>query len=294
MAFVIPIAASFAAASAASVTIGAALTGAAGFATFATVAGGFMASAGMLTGNKTLTKIGSVMSLVGGVSSLASSMASGSSSAAGSAAGEAASSAVGEAAAGSATDALTNELANTAVGEAAGSFSADAAGQLGTQSLGSFSDAVAGGAAQGSGAALTLDPSGLGGGGNLMELAKAGGGSDYGLMQRGLESASVATDYAQDQALGKIAEAGAQFKDQSALQSMLDKLSSAGKWVKDGVKENKELALVGGQMLAGGMQSYQQGQQFDEQMNLLEARRRRLNQPVALGTQSAQPIRIGG
>lgn len=278
MPMVIPAVVAFAAAGGTVAGVAAALTGAAGFATFATVAGGFLTSAGMITKNKTLTKIGSVLGIAGAVTSLASSLASGASSAAGSAAADGATEAVTEAAKESATEALKNEMASSAVGETIGQAGTEAASQAG-QTLGTAAGNATNAAAGGAPLAIA-EP-----GANLMDLAR--GTSDYGLVSRGLESASVITDTAQNQALGKLAEAGSQIQNKTALDSILEKVSGAGQWMKN----NKELVQVGGQALAGGMQSYQQGQQFDEQMNLLEARRRRLNQPVVLGI---QPIKIGG
>ena len=287
MPMVLPAIVGFAAAGGTVAGVAAALTGAAGFATFATVAGGFMASAGMLTGNKTLTKIGSVLGIVGAVSGIASSLASGASN---TAAGEVAKEAATDVTTESATEALKSEMANTAVGETIGQTAGEATAKVGTEgvaSLGGESLTAAPNAVAGAGGA-PLQLADAGQTTNLLELARDG--SDYGLMQRGLESASISTDFAQNSALSKIAEAGQQIKDKSVLDAIMSKVSGAGQWA----KQNKEMLTAGGTLLQTGMQSMQQGNQFDQQMNLLEERRRRLNQPVVLGAQSAQPIKIGG
>lgn len=289
MAFVLPIAASFAAAGAAGVTVGAALTGAAGFATFASVAGGFMASAGMLTKNKTLTKVGSILGLAGVATSLASSLSSSAGEAASSAAGSAANDAVTEAAKTGAGDVLQSELAKSPLGDALGKVGGDAASmaggaQLPQNTLGSFGQA----AAPEAGAALQLDPASFGGTSNLMDQYRmTAGQGGIGSFQDGLAAGGQAAGVSP-----KLVEAGQAIKDKTALDTILDKINGVGKWVKD----NKELAQVGGQMLAGGMQAYQQGQQFDTQMNLLAQRRARLNQPVVLGIQQPQltTYRTGG
>jgi len=289
MAVALPLAGAFLAGGGTIAGVGAALAGASGFAAFAGVAGGIMSAVGMVTGSKTLTKVGGILGLAGAVTGLASSLGSGAAEAASSAgsAGEAASGAAGESVS-SATDALKNELASNSLGEGLGKVAGDAAQA----------------APSSGGAALTLDaPStnlmdqyraGLVDGSDYGTLARnatptvfeqtpAGGmitnGSDYGLTARGLNSASVFTDTRQATALGKIAEAGSQIKDANTLNSLLDKLKGAGQWV----KENKELVNAGSNLLLAGGQAYQQGQQFDAQMNLLAQRRARLNNPVVLG-----------
>lgn len=295
MPMVIPAVVAFAAAGGTVAGVAAALTGAAGFATFATVAGGFMASAGMLTGNKTLTKIGSVLGIAGAVTSLASSLASGASEAASSAAGEAATDAateaVTDAATESATEALKSEMASTAVGETIGQaggetlakVGGEGVAQLNSQSLGTFgADAASSTATADLGSMLKLDPNGFGGTPNLMDQVRMQATpTDLGSFQTGVGAHNVGD---------ALTTAGQQIANRSALDSILDKINGAGKWIKD----NKELVQVGGQMLAGGMQAYQQGQQFDQQLNLLNERRRRLNQPVVLGIQSPQLKPIGG
>lgn len=275
MAAAIPLVGSFLAAGSTMAGVGAALTGAAGFASFATVAGGIMASAGMLTGNKTLAKLGGIMGVAGMASSLASSLVSGASTAAEGVASDALAGSAGESAA---SQALAEGASN-----ASNAVAAEPLGKLGQSGFEAATESAGG-------QALTLEQPGA----NLMEQARAArlDGSDYGLTQRAAEKPSFFVENAQDQALSRIAEAGQQIPNRTALDTLLDKLKGAGQWVKD----NKELAMVGGNMLAGGLQAYQQGQQFDAQMNLLEQRRRRLNSPVALGIQpvTTNPLTPGG
>lgn len=291
MAFAVPLIGAFAAAGGTVAGVGAALAGASGFAAFAGVAGGIMASAGILTGNKTLTKVGGLLGLAGAITGAVSSISEGASSAWGGT-GEAAGTPAG--------------VAESAAGSDAAQFgkyakTGDTLAQATSQTAGSVGQAAAGGAAAGGGAPLSLnadpyltalDQPGQ----NLMDQARlartlpAGqstpvvDGSDYGLMARNAATASPTVGAAQDQALAKLAEAGSQIKDKTALETILGKLNGVGQWVKD----NKELAQVGGQLLAGGAQAYQQGKQFDEQMNLLAQRRARLNNPVALGISAPQ------
>ena len=305
MAFVIPAVAAFAAAGGTIAGVGAALTGAAGFATFATVAGGFMASAGMLTKNKTLTKVGSILGIAGAVTGLASSLSSAASGAAdgalqGAADDALANSAGDKLAKDAMTESLKSEMANSAVGETIGQFGASGAGSAGSTL------SQAGQVAGGPGAPLTLsqdpylqalDQPGQ----NLMEQARlaraaptqsaqlAGQGGD---LSQGMASVGAGPTGTGSGVSPRLVEAGQAIKDKTALDTILDKINGVGKWVKD----NKELAQVGGQMLAGGMQAYQQGQQFDTQMSLLAQRRARLNQPVVLGIQPPQlnTYRTGG
>lgn len=261
MAVAVPLIGAFVAGGGTIAGVGAALAGASGFAAFAGVAGGIMSAVGMVTGSKTLTKVGGILGLAGAVTGIASSLADGA-SAAWNGTGEAAGTPAG--------------VAESAAGSDAAQFSKYAKDPLG-EGLGKVAGDATQAAPSSGGAALTLDAPST----NLMDQYRAGlvDGSDYGLTSRGMSTASAATDASQTTALGKLAEAGQQIKDRTALDTILDKLKGAGQWVKD----NKELAQVGGQMLAGGMQSYQQGQQFDAQMNLLAQRRARLNNPVVLG-----------
>lgn len=278
MAFAIPLIGAFAAAGGTMAGVGAALTGAAGFASFASVAGGLMAGAGMLTGNKALTKVGSVLGLAGIATGLVSSLAeSAASTAMEGAANDALASSAGDKIAKDAvTESLKSEMANAPVGQIG-----QAAGDAGAQTLGQ-----AGQTATTGGAPLSLnatDPyvATVGQPGqNLMEQMRER--LSQAPQVGGLEPATTAA--MQDPTMAKLAEAGAQIKDKTALDTMMGKLGAAGKWVKD----NKELAMFGGQILQGGMQAYQQGQQFDQQMNLIEQRRARLNNPVVLGIQAPQ------
>lgn len=260
MAFVVPAVISFVAAGGTAAAVGAALTGAAGFATFATVAGGFIASAGMLTKNKTLTKIGSIMSLAGGLTNLAS--------AAMDKIGEAAvTSAADDALAASAADkvakdAVTESLVSEMAGQPVGSLGAEAVQQAGgVQPL----------ALSGHEAAATGMPQ------NLMEQARAL------QMPTATESVGAAAQPGVSQAL---VDAGQQIKDSGSLTKIMDGAKQAAGGVGKFLKDNKELALIGGQVLSGGMQAAERANEFDQQMNLMDQRRKRLNQVVQLGTPS--------
>jgi hypothetical protein len=273
MAFVIPAVVSFVAAGGTAAAVGAALTGAAGFATFATVAGGFIASAGMLTKNKTLTKIGSIMGLAGGLANLASSaMDKLGEAAVNSAADDAlAASAADKVAKDAVTDSLVSEMASKPVG----SLGAEVAQQAGgVQPLAlSAHEAAATGLPQ-----------------NLMDQARA------------LQMPAATSQAAQPGVSQALVDAGKQIKDSSSLTKIVEgakqtagggsltKIVEGAKQTAGGVgkflKENKELALIGGQVLAGGMQSAERANEFDQKMNLMEQRRRRMNQVVQMGVPS--------
>lgn len=260
MAFVIPAVVSFVAAGGTAAAVGAALTGAAGFATFATVAGGFIASAGMLTKNKTLTKIGSIMGLAGGLANLASSaMDKLGEAAVNSAADDAlAASAADKVAKDAVTDSLVSEMASKPVG----SLGAEVAQQAGgVQPLAlSAHEAAATGLPQ-----------------NLMDQARAL------QMPAAVDSAGIVAQPGVSQAL---VDAGQQIKDSSSLTKIVEGAKQTAGGVGKFLKDNKELALIGGQVLAGGMQSAERANEFDQQMNLMEQRRRRMNQVVQMGVPS--------
>lgn len=289
MAAVVPLVASFVAGGASIAGMGAALAGASGFAAFAGVAGGIMSSIGMLTGSKTLTKVGGLLGLAGAVTGLASSMSSGAAEAASSAAGKAAGTAGEEIATEGVGEALKSEFANSAVGETIGQASGAATtsmapgvaqvpnGSLG--SLGSFSEAPS--------SAMQLDPSSLGvQPQNLMDQVRANWGqSGVGDVQNGFGSSASAGGVSP-----VLVEAGQQFKDSNTLNSLLEKLKGAGQWAGDKLKAGAELieknpatAKLAGSVLQGGMQMYASNDAMNQQLNLIEQRRRRLNSPVALG-----------
>jgi hypothetical protein len=257
MAFVIPAVVSFVAAGGTAAAVGAALTGAAGFATFATVAGGFIASAGMLTKNKTLTKIGSIMGLAGGLANLASSaMDKLGEAAVNSAADDAlAASAADKVAKDAVTDSLVSEMASKPVG----SLGAEVAQQAGgVQPLAlSAHEAAATGLPQ-----------------NLMDQARA------------LQMPAATSQAAQPGVSQALVDAGQQIKDSSSLTKIVEGAKQTAGGVGKFLKENKELALIGGQVLAGGMQSAERANEFDQKMNLMEQRRRRMNQVVQMGVPS--------
>jgi hypothetical protein len=83
-----------------------------------------------------------------------------------------------------------------------------------------------------------------------------------------------------------LVDAGQQIKDSSSLTKIVEGAKQTAGGVGKFLKENKELALIGGQVLAGGMQSAERANEFDQQMNLMEQRRRRMNQVVQMGVPS--------
>lgn len=293
--FIVPIVAAYGAVGAAG--FAAVAAGTASFATFATVAGAAMSSLGMLTKNKTLTKIGSIVGLVGGVASIASSASGAASAGASEGAAGAAGAASEEVAKEGVGEALKSEFANSAVGETIGQATGNVApvgagasqasnGSLG--SLGTFAEAPAGTA----GSAMQFDPNSLGvQPQNLMDQVRANWGqSGVGAVQEGFGSAASAGGVSP-----ALVEVGQQIKDSNALNSLLDKLNGAGRWLGDTAKagakfieQNPATAKVAGNILQGGMQMYASNDAMNQQMNLIEQRRRRLNSPVVLGIQTPQ------
>jgi len=288
MAAVVPLVGAFIAGGSTIAGVGAALAGASGFAAFAGVAGGIMSGIGMLTGSKTLTKVGGLLGLAGAVAGVASAVSDGASSA-WSGTGNAAGTEAG--------------IAESAAGSDAAQFgkyakAGDTLAQATSEAAGTAGQAAAGGAASSGGAPLNLNADPYMAaldqpGQNLMEQARlartlpvgqqpaaaVADGSDYGLMTRGAATASPTVGAAQDQALAKLAEAGSQIKDRTALETMLGKLNGAAQWI----EQNPTTAKLAGNVLQGGMQMYASNDATNQQLNLIEQRRRRLNSPVALG-----------
>lgn len=259
MAVVLPIISAFSAISAAG-GIGAALT--AGFSSFAAVAGGFMAGAGILTGNKSLQKLGGLMSLAGGVSSMLGS--AGSAAEGASAAWDGAGSAAGSDAAQFgkyASDAGGLAEAGAAAGDSL-SMLAPPGGSLGTSP---FIDPT--GAAD---ATQSLVPQLEGGG--LMEQARLARTPVGGL----LDTQSGALAQPMGGPLNALQEAASQIKSADHMQSLLGRLGNVGKFVKD----NKELVSLAGSALSSVYDP--QREQFDWQRNLMAQRRNNLNSPVSL------------
>lgn len=299
MAAAVPLVGAFLAGGSTIAGVGAALAGASGFAAFAGVAGGIMSSIGMLTGSKTLTKVGGLLGLAGVVTGAVSSLSDGASSAWGGT-GSAAGTEAG--------------IAESAAGSDAAQFGkyakvTDTLGQATTDAAATGGQAAASGAAASGGAPLSLngdpylaalDQPGQ----NLMaqaRLARAlpvgdGAAVNAGLSEQTLTAAAPASGVSP-----VITEAGMQFKDSNALNTMLDKLKGAGQWVGDQVKsagdwieKHPATAKIGGNVLQGGMQMYASNDAMNQQMNLLEQRRRRLNSPIAMGLTTQMNRTTGG
>lgn len=296
MAAVVPLVGAFIAGGSTIAGVGAALATTSGFAAFASVAGGIMAGVGMLTKNKTLTKIGSLLGVAGAATSLASSLSEGASSAWGGT-GEAAGTEAG--------------IAESAAGSDAAQFGkyakpADQLGSLGEAAaapVGSQASQLAGGTAAG-GQPLALDTSST----NLMDQARfaktipldqpSGLVSDAQYAQAATssgEAPSFLMGAGTESSMGKLAEAGMGIKDKTTLDTLLDKLSGAGQWAGDKLKsatefieKNPASAKIAGDVLRGGMQMYASNDATNQQLNLLAQRRARLNNPVVLGIQTPQ------
>lgn len=300
MAVLVPAVVSFFAAggaagiAAAGAAVAAGTAGLAAYATLATVAGGFLSTIGGLTKNQKLAKFGGYLSLAGGIGQVANSMMGGaSSSLVSEAAKESAEglsgTALGEAAGEGAAEALSKGIP---VGELGGEVAKNAA-SAGGSALGPPGEMLASGGGEVAGQALTMDaiqqqPS-------IMEQARLARqpALDMGFGNTGL-TAPGATVAAMP---SKLAGVASEIQNPSHLQSLLDSGSNSLGKVGAFLKDNKELATIGGDLLKGGMGVYARQAEWDDQMSLMDARRRRLNQPIRLGQMVApavQPLPIGG
>lgn len=309
MPMVIPVIASFAAAGSAIAAAGGIVAAMSTFSGFLAVAGAALTGIGAITGKKDLVKIGSLMTLGSSLASAASSASSATATevAAESAAKEGFRAAEysdmaayngGEAAAagGSVTPATSGmEQATTEAAKAGVSSDSidplERANSFGEEGGSIFEKATA----ASNGAPTTAATEG----GSILDKLSAAqepGSSvladvNRQALQIGVEpSASVPTgvtingqvmntaadpiaQYARVTPASQIQATNATSTAKSA--SMLD---NVGQWVKN----NKELASLGGQLITGLAQGYGQQQQFDAQQSIYERRRRNLNNPVAL------------
>lgn len=244
-----------------------------------------MAGAGILTGNKSLTKLGSILSLAGGVANLASSMGGGASAAAGEAAADAASSAW--------------DGAGSAAGSDAAQFAKYSAGQDLSQNiaqsgpLGGVAEAASGASSAADALAIQPFEEAIGSVG-----AEGITGSDMVRMasQRAAPMSLGDTLAAQSEALAQpfsgtspgyvpgvpksVLDGASQLQGADHMNQLLEKVkggvSSVGKFVKD----NKELALIGGSVLNNMYGP--QAEALDFQKNLWERRRKNLNSPIRM------------
>lgn len=281
--------------------------------TFLTIAGAALVGIGAVTGKKDLVKIGSLMSLGG-------SLISGFASASGSASSSAASEAAAEQAAQEGFRSLEYADKAAYAGEAAGNASvtpATAGMDQATNSAASagvdastidpleranqFYEAGESNASifEKATAASNGAPSAAADGGSILDKLNAvpePGSSvladvNRQALQIGVQpsptvptgvtingqvmntAADPIAQYARVTPSSQIQATNATSTAKSA--SMLD---NVGQWVKN----NKELAQLGGQFAMGLAQGYGQQQQFDAQQSIYERRRRNLNNPVAL------------
>lgn len=286
MAVVLPIVAAFTAVAEAGGVV-AALT--AGFASFTAVAGGVLAGVGLLTGNKSLQKLGGYLSLASGVANLASGIAEGAAGAADSAssAWEASGSAAGSDAAQFgkyATDASSAVEGAASGAAAAGDSLAQAGGSLADASLQAMPQSLDGALA------APQQATDIGGSGVLESLSGADNSMNL-VEQARLARASIdpTTMGAQDAALAQsggvpsvITEGASQIKGADHLQQLMDKLKSGVSGAGQVLKNNKELAMLGGMALQSVFDPQRDALAY--QRNLMERRRANLNNPIRLTT----------
>lgn len=288
MAVLIPAVVSFVAAggaagiAAAAGAVAAGTAGLAAYATLATVAGGFLSTVGGLTKNQKLAKIGGYLSLAGGVGQIASGLMSG---AASSGSSSMVSDAAAEAAAAeSAFSSGLSESASASVGDVA---SGAGLGELGAGSVQQAAET----ASQFGGEAAQLGLPAANEAPTLMQMAQQ---SKVPQLDMGFGNNMLMQPAGTEAALGKIQAIGGEIKNQSHLQNLLDSMGNGLGKVGQFVKDNKELVQLGGQVVQGGMDAYSRQSMLDEQMNLMEQRRRRLNSPIRMvyGNSNVQPISL--
>ncbi len=253
MAVAIPIIASFAAGAAGVAAIGTATTVLGTIAAYATVAGAIMTGVGALTGKRDLMKIGGILSLAGGLGTLASN-----------AAGTAASSSGGLTGGGAAVDEITAEVAG-AGGGAAGA----------AETIGSAASSVPATAPQ----FVSMGEAGAQAPG-LMEAAQA----------RSMQGATTVPLSAPTNVSAPIQDY-AQGLTSNDMQSFWDRVKGLGKTIEDNPNTAKLIGqTVQGGVQAYG-QAQQEAllqEQNDYQRSLIERARANLNRPIRItyGNQS--------
>lgn len=268
----LPIVAAFA-----SGAVGAVVAGTAGLAAYATVAGAVLTGVGALTGKKDLVKIGSVLSLGGGLATAFG--VGGGTAAASSAMGPQAIEKAAEATAPSLTDAAT-----TAATEAATAAPAIAPMSAeGVTSAGVVQDAATGVT---NGATAAPPPTTLAGIAAQQQAPGAGGGAASTFATGGTTAAPtinaaqpINPQYPTLDETSRIGQI-AQGTTSNDLQSWWQKAQAAGKGVAGFMEKNPNLLKLGGDVLNSMYGA--QAQQFDWQKSLYERSRANLNSPVAL------------
>lgn len=267
----LPIVAAFA-----SGAVGAVVAGTAGLAAYATVAGAVLTGVGALTGKKDLVKIGSVLSLGGGLATAFGVGGSAASAATGGMGAQAIEKAA-EATAPSLTDAASS-VAGSAAGEAATAAPAIAPMSAeGVTSAGVVQDAATGVT---NGATAAPPPTTLAGIAAQQQAPGAGGGVASTFATGGTTAApTINPQYPTLDETSRIGQI-AQGTTSNDLQSWWQKAQAAGKGVAGFMEKNPNLLKLGGDVLNSMYGA--QAQQFDWQKSLYERSRANLNSPVAL------------
>lgn len=288
MAVVVPLVAAFATGAAGMAAIGAVGATALGIASgYAMVAGAVLSGVGALTGKKDLMKIGGILSLAGGVGSIANAASGAADAAMQEVAGKAAAESVGDKLA---KDAVTDQLVQE-MGAGAAQSATEAAGQAASQAASGAVARSAGNVSQ----ALT----GQVGADSMTPLADSAG-------QAGAQSAAQASIQppAQSAVQSAVDGAGLRISDVSVSASgdlsggigrIGSKLASGAESMGAWVKSNKELLDVGGKTLNAmyGPEAElvdMKKQEFDRQQSLLDRAYANLNAPVRLYSPRLQAI----
>ena len=247
--------------------------GLAGFATFASIAGGVLSGIGALTGKKDLQRFGGLLALGGGAA-----QAIGALGGLGGAA-EGAASAAGTAAEG-ATDAIT------AAGQSASSPFTSALSQtepLGTLGMPDSSGLFFGQAApSGLDAATDQFQSGLmqralGNAADVGQTIQGGQATQGQPLVQNAQPPSINTQAgAQSLAKQDAVQQAASGMDKNSLSKYLQPVNAVGKWIKD----NQELVKIGGEALASMYGP--QAEQLDWQRSIMQRRLANLNSPIVL------------
>lgn len=260
----VPVIAAFAAAAPA---VSAVIAGTAGFAAYATVAGAVLTGVGALTGKKDLMKIGSVMTLGGGLATAAGIGAGADMGIGSMGAGGMGAQAIENAASGGLADAAgaaavsqVPELAMDGAAASASGAGADAA----QQAAASVAKAQA---------AATPPVTNLAGMAEKMApQAPAAGGMTGEFATQGTTAAPVA-------ATSRLAEMSKGITS-SDLSSWWDRAKAAGSGVANFMEKNPNLMKVGGDMLSSMYGPA--AEKLDWDKSLYERGRRNLNSPVAM------------
>ncbi len=243
-----------------------------GFAAYAAIAGAVLTTAGALTGNKDLMRIGAVVGVVGGIAGFASGAASGA-----------------EAVSGMDLAADAGTGANS-VGTAAGAVdAAQAAGEVGS-AAGVSSNVVAPPSTAPPAPVAVAPPDAVttaptAGGTSLADVA-AKNASTIPVSTAATTPADAMSSYQalENQAASPLSKAASNYTS-SDLSSWWDKAmaagKTAGKTVLDFTKQNPELVKIGGQVLMA--MNDPQAEALEYQKSLMEQARRNINSPVVLG-----------